>query len=148
MRLPGAFPTQVRTGTDDAGRRSHPTQAAAVDGGLFQGYYNLNSHKDQGGAMRIGIAQAKARLSELVNRVAFGGESVILESRGKPKAALVSVEDLTRVQDALSRRLAKSQRLLALVRADQMRQVLQSRSLTSSVEELQRLRRERIDAIS
>jgi len=98
--------------------------------------------------MRIGIAQAKARLSELVNRVAFGGESVILESRGKPKAALVSVEDLTRVQDALSRRLAKSQRLLALVRADQMRQVLQSRSLTSSVEELQRLRRERIDAIS
>ena len=98
--------------------------------------------------MRIGIAQAKARLSELVNRVAFGGEFVILESRGKPKAALVSLEALTQVQAALSRRLAKSQRLLALVRVDQMRQALQSRSLMSSVEELHRLRRERTDALS
>ena len=98
--------------------------------------------------MRIGIAQAKARLSELVNRVAFGGEFIVLESRGKPKAALVSLEALTQVQAALSRRLAKSQRLLALVRVDQMRQALQSRSLMSSVEELRRLRRKRTDALS
>ncbi|RIK38630.1 MAG: hypothetical protein DCC55_20510 [Chloroflexi bacterium] len=41
----------------------------------------------------ISIGQVKRDISELVNRVAFGGERIVLTSRGKPKAALVSVED-------------------------------------------------------
>lgn len=98
--------------------------------------------------MHIGIARAKARLSELVNRVAFGGESIILESRGKPKAALVSLEDLKRLQAASPSRLTKSQRLLALVRADQVRRTFQSRPLVPSSEELYRLRGERTDALN
>lgn len=97
--------------------------------------------------MHIGIAQAKARLSELVNRVAFGGEYIILESRGKPKAALVSLEALKHVQNAPPIRLAKSQRLLALTQADQIRRFFQSRSLAPSLEELYRLRGERTDAL-
>jgi len=46
---------------------------------------------------RVGIAEARKRLSELINRVAFGEERVLLESRGKAKAALVSLEDLQKL---------------------------------------------------
>jgi len=41
----------------------------------------------------ISIGQVKRDISELVNRVAYGGERIILTSRGKPKAAIVSIED-------------------------------------------------------
>lgn len=98
--------------------------------------------------MHIGIAQAKAKLSELVNRVAFGGEYIILESRGKPKAALVSLEALKHVKNAPTIRLAKSQRFLALTQADQVRRSFQSRSLVPSLEELYRLRGERTGALN
>jgi len=41
----------------------------------------------------VSIGQVKRDISELVNRVAFGGERIVLTSRGKPKAVLVSVQD-------------------------------------------------------
>ena len=43
--------------------------------------------------IRISIGQVKRDISALVNRVAYRGERIILTSRGKPKAALVSIED-------------------------------------------------------
>jgi prevent-host-death family protein len=42
---------------------------------------------------QISIGQVKRDISELVNRVAYGGERIVLTSRGKPKAVLVSVQD-------------------------------------------------------
>ena len=98
--------------------------------------------------MHIGIARAKARLSELVNRVAFGNEYIILESRGKPKAALVSLEALKRIQSASVTRPTRSQQLLALAEADRVRRSLASRTLAPSADDLARLRKERIDALS
>ena len=98
--------------------------------------------------MHIGIARAKARLSELVNRVAFGSEYIILESRGKPKAALVSLEALQHLQSVSFTHPTRSQRLLALAEADRVRRSLESRKLVPSSEELSRLRKERIDALS
>lgn len=47
---------------------------------------------------RVSAARAKAQLSELVARVAHGGEQVVIERRGKPLAALVSVDDLERLR--------------------------------------------------
>ena len=47
---------------------------------------------------RVAIGQVKRDISELVNRVAYGGERVILTSRGKPKAALVSMADYEQLQ--------------------------------------------------
>jgi prevent-host-death family protein len=40
----------------------------------------------------VNVATARSNLSELLNRVAYGGETVIIEARGKPKAALVNVD--------------------------------------------------------
>ena len=42
---------------------------------------------------RVSAANAKAHLSALVAEVAFGGEQVIIERRGKPLAVLVGLND-------------------------------------------------------
>jgi prevent-host-death family protein len=47
---------------------------------------------------RVSIGQVKRDLSDLVNRVAYGGERIILTSRGRPKAAIVSIEDYERLE--------------------------------------------------
>jgi prevent-host-death family protein len=56
---------------------------------------------------QISIGQVKRDISELINRVAYKGERILLTSRGRPKAALVSLEDYEKLQEleknALSR---------------------------------------------
>ena len=42
----------------------------------------------------INVADAKKHLSELMSRVAYNQERFLVQRRGKPMAALVSVEDL------------------------------------------------------
>lgn len=44
-------------------------------------------------SIQISISQVKRKISELVNRVASDRERIILTFRGKPKAALISMED-------------------------------------------------------
>ena len=46
----------------------------------------------------VSIGRVKRDISEIVNRVAYGGERVVLTSRGRPKAAIVSMEDYTRLE--------------------------------------------------
>lgn len=48
--------------------------------------------------LQVSIGQVKRDISELVNRVAFRGERIVLTSRGNPKAAIVSIEDYLRLQ--------------------------------------------------
>jgi prevent-host-death family protein len=45
-------------------------------------------------AKRVSAAQAKARISALAAEVAYGGQHIIIERRGKPLVALVSVAEL------------------------------------------------------
>lgn len=47
---------------------------------------------------KVSAADAKARLSELVASVAFTGDRVIIERRGRPLAAIVGLPDLERLQ--------------------------------------------------
>jgi len=44
--------------------------------------------------MNIGVAEIRNNLADALNRVAYSGERVILQRRGKGVAALVSMEDL------------------------------------------------------
>ncbi len=48
--------------------------------------------------LEVSIGQVKRDISDLVNRVAYQGERVILTSRGRPKAVLVSMEDYEKIQ--------------------------------------------------
>jgi prevent-host-death family protein len=46
----------------------------------------------------VSIGKVKRDISELVNRVAYGGERIVLTSRGKPKAVIVSLDDYARLE--------------------------------------------------
>ncbi|HLL39040.1 MAG TPA: type II toxin-antitoxin system Phd/YefM family antitoxin [Rubrobacteraceae bacterium] len=51
---------------------------------------------------QVGTHEAKTRLSEYVNRVHYRGDRIVIERHGKPVAALVSVEDLARLEESSS----------------------------------------------
>jgi prevent-host-death family protein len=49
--------------------------------------------------MEISISEARDRLADALNRVAYGGERVVVQRRGKGVAALVSMEDLALLEE-------------------------------------------------
>jgi prevent-host-death family protein len=66
-------------------------------------------------AKRVSAAEAKAKLPELVARVAYAGEKYVIERRGKPLAALVGVDDLRQLERGATS--AEREGALALVGA-------------------------------
>ena len=63
--------------------------------------------------MRASIGQVKREISDLVNRVAYGGERIVLTSRGKPKAAIDSMEDYRRLEGTRTERVLERWRTWA-----------------------------------
>jgi prevent-host-death family protein len=57
-------------------------------------------------AYEIPVTQARAELADLINRVVYGGERVVVTRHGKPLVALVSADDLRRLEE--TRELAES----------------------------------------
>ncbi|MEU6083699.1 type II toxin-antitoxin system prevent-host-death family antitoxin [Streptomyces sp. NPDC047108] len=51
-------------------------------------------------AYEIPVTQARAELADLINRVVYGGERVVVTRHGKPLVALVSAADLQRLEEA------------------------------------------------
>jgi prevent-host-death family protein len=52
----------------------------------------------------VSVSAARSKFQELLNRVGFSRERILVERRGKPIAAIISVEDLKRleaIEDAL-----------------------------------------------
>src|SRR5688572_26451077 len=48
--------------------------------------------------LSFSTADVKARLSEMISKVAYGRERLVVLRRGKPVAALVSLQDLRRLE--------------------------------------------------
>ncbi len=48
----------------------------------------------------LSVADAKAGFSSIINSVAYGGERIVVLSHGKPKAAVIGIEDLDRLERA------------------------------------------------
>ncbi|HBZ57209.1 MAG TPA: type II toxin-antitoxin system prevent-host-death family antitoxin [Syntrophobacteraceae bacterium] len=48
------------------------------------------------GEQSVNVAEAKKHLSELLGRVAFGKEQILITKRGKPMAKLVPAEEQTK----------------------------------------------------
>jgi len=101
----------------------------------------------------INLTEVKKSLGEVVNRAAYGGERIVLVSRGKPKAALVSIEDLQLLESLVNERtLRRVRRREALAEADALREAILVRRggvpLPDSVEDLRQLREERIYGIA
>ncbi|MFJ4033302.1 type II toxin-antitoxin system Phd/YefM family antitoxin [Streptomyces griseoluteus] len=49
-------------------------------------------------AYEIPVTQARAELADLINRVVYGSERVVVTRHGKPLVALVSAADLKRLE--------------------------------------------------
>lgn len=47
----------------------------------------------------VSVSQLKNKLSEYLNRAAYGGERIVVTSRDRPKAAVISINDLERLED-------------------------------------------------
>ncbi|MEK7412255.1 MAG: type II toxin-antitoxin system Phd/YefM family antitoxin, partial [Planctomycetota bacterium] len=58
----------------------------------------------------LSIADARATLSEVVGRARHGKSPTVLTSRGKPVAAVVPIEDLEIIEEAIDIRLAADAR--------------------------------------
>ena len=50
-------------------------------------------------AMEISVVELRDNLADMINRVAYGGERVILHRRGKNLAALISMDDLALLEE-------------------------------------------------
>jgi prevent-host-death family protein len=104
------------------------------------------------GTTTVSMTQAKNRLADVVNRAAYGGERIVLLSRGKPKAAVISFEDLQvleGLQEEKKTRRALMENWLAEARALR-REILKRREgvpLPDSAEMLRELRKERDEQI-
>ena len=68
--------------------------------------------KQSSDVSRISSSDARANLADLLERVGEGGERVLIERRGKPPVALVSVDDFLRFQllEALQAKSADGRR--------------------------------------
>ena len=98
------------------------------------------------GTEKASVAQAKNTLSSLINKVAYGKARVVLESRGKPKAALISTEDLEKLERLEKRGAAPQRRRSILRQAQALRGKMRRRRkqlLPDSAELLDRLRGQR-----
>lgn len=96
--------------------------------------------------MKVNIRKARENFSEIINRVAAKGERVILTSRNRPKAAIVSLKDAMAIED---RSMKKAKRFLQLERIRKMRlKLARKRSVDDSLEALKKMREERVEGRS
>jgi prevent-host-death family protein len=66
-------------------------------------------------AKNIGVAEVKKSFSEVMSKVSLKGEHFVIEKKGKPMAALVSVQELQRIEG--SKEKEKKKGLLAAIGA-------------------------------
>jgi prevent-host-death family protein len=101
----------------------------------------------------ISVNEARAQFSDLMAKVAYGGQRIIVTRRGRPLMAWISIEELHQLEarkfDAQQRREMRS---AALSTAAAVReQILRERNgipLPNSAEVLDLLREERTDELS
>lgn len=79
--------------------------------------YDISNLYRGGTVPNIRISKARESFSETLNRVAFGGERVVLERHGREVAALIPIDDL-RLLEELEDRLDVEAARRALAGAD------------------------------
>lgn len=96
--------------------------------------------------MQINIKEARQRFSELINAVADKKEKIIITSRNKPKAVLVSIQDAEAIQgDSIK----KAHRRMQLESMRKLRaKLVKGDVIIDSLGTLEELREERLDYLS
>ena len=96
--------------------------------------------------MKINIREARGRFSEIINKVSYSGERVVLMSRNKPKALIIGIEEAEVFEDDPMR---KGRRLLQLEQIKKIRErVAQKKVKSDSLHELRKLRESRLEGLT
>jgi prevent-host-death family protein len=92
--------------------------------------------------MKVNIREAREKFSEIINRVSYKRERVIVMSRNKPKALIVGLEEAEPFKNESMR---KARRLLQLEQIKKVRDRLALKRVKSdSVQRLRSLRESRL----
>lgn len=96
--------------------------------------------------MIINIREARQRFSEIINNVAVKRERVIITSRNKPKAVLVSLQDAETLEEGSIRRKRRRFQLESILR---LREELARKGVGGdSMATLEKLRGDRLGGLS
>ncbi len=100
--------------------------------------------------IRINASELHQKVGEVLAQIRYGGKRVIIERRGEPVAAVISLEDLEQLQNFGSpapRSQSKKEQLAALERSAALRELIKKRRrgkpLPDSAETIRNLREER-----
>ena len=99
----------------------------------------------------VSVSELKRDLSGIINQAAYGKQRIIIGSRGKPKAAVISMEDLHLLEGLSQEQSVRARRMSALQAARVVRAETATRTdgpLPDSTEDLQALRETRTDELS
>lgn len=101
----------------------------------------------------LSVAEAREQFSALMAKVSFGGQRIVVERRGRPMMAWVSIDDLHRLELLEQQGEArKAARLAALESAVVVRRRIEQERggalLPDSDELLATLRNERVDELT
>jgi prevent-host-death family protein len=92
-------------------------------------YYGLNDYYATSmpliPGIQVNISTAKRDLSRLTNEVRYGGKRIILTSKGHPKVAMINLDYLSRLEQAMVEKVDRSRkqsRLKAFEKLKHLRQ--------------------------
>lgn len=104
------------------------------------------------GTQTITLTELKQNLGEIVNRAAYGKERIVLSARGKAKAALISLDDLRRLEaleQAQSQKAYVQRQQALLTEARVLRELMvEAGEHTDSTKALDEIREERSDELA
>ena len=98
----------------------------------------------------ISVSELKRDLSGIINQAAYGKQRIVIGSRGKPKAAMISIEDLHLLESLTQEQSLQAKRMSALEAARLVRAEIAAcigGPLSDSTEDLRELRETRIDEL-
>jgi prevent-host-death family protein len=106
------------------------------------------------GEIRVSMTALRQNLGDLVNRAAYGGERIVLVSRGEPRAVIISIDDLRRLEQvSVGESEQRDQFTYALERADRVRESIRRWQVAhgiepgDSVEDVRQMREERDEGL-
>lgn len=105
--------------------------------------------------IKVSMTALRRNLGDLVNRAAYAGERIVLVSRGEPRAAIIGIADLRRLERLSAGQTTQHEQYTrALATAKRLRERIQRWQEThgiepgDSVEDLHQLREERDDQLA
>jgi prevent-host-death family protein len=106
------------------------------------------------GQIQVSMTALRRNLGDFVNRAAYGGERIVLVSRGEPRAAIISINELRRLEgtgaadsyqrDQFARALDSADRVRERIRRWQEAHGIEP---GDSTEDLRQMREERDDEL-